>query len=230
MQQYDSAERGKSQPFAAFRPKKFRTPRIACGFLSVFALGCGAVQLFARLVVAEGGDALPAQGAYAEVQRNAQPVHPYRLRQQQGGEHEPICRVRAAAQDQHEGDDEGVHEYGENAADDEFERRIFDEPPGDPRQRRRNERAQAAQPDVPYVARDDVCDQAAHIQRGDGFRVKEGKHGQRLRGADLKAQRAEGERAQRPGEYDVQRGDDARPAQHLGGGSFHYSVTSVVFR
>ena len=42
-------------------------------------------------------------------------------------------------------------------------------------------------------------------------------------GADLQKP-VVGERAERIGQRNVQRGDDARPAQHLGGESLHYSV------
>ena len=64
----------------------------------------------------------------------------------------------------------------------------------------------------------------------DALNIKEREQRQRLGEADLKAQRPVRERAERPGQHAVQRGDDPRAAEHLGGKPLHDSVTSVVFR
>ena len=180
-------------------------------------------QPFARHIVRKRRNALGAQRTHAEIEWNAERIYPHRLRYEQRREHEPVPRIGAAAQKEHERNDERIHEYGEQPADDEFERRVFDELSRRESEQRRNERTQAAEPDVPRVARDDVGDQATRIQRGYRFRIEEGKHGQRLGGADLESERAESERAERPSEHNVQSGNDARPAQRLCG-SFHYSV------
>ena len=88
---------------------------------SVFmAGGSGVFQRFARLIVAEGRNTFFAQRTDAEIEGHAQPVHPNRLREREGCEHEPIARVRASAQNEHEGYRKRIHQNGENSADDEF--------------------------------------------------------------------------------------------------------------
>ena len=186
--------------------------------------------MLAADVVAKCGNPFFAQGSDAEIQGNAHSEHPNRLRQQKRCEHEPIGAVRKAAQKQHAGDAERVDQHGERAADNEFCGGVSDQFPRRERAKRGDQRAQAPQPDIPRGARKHVGDQAADVQGGDAFRIKERQHGQRFGGADLKSERAERKRAERAGQSDVQGGNDARPAQHLGCELFHDSVTSVVFR
>ena len=180
----------------------------------------------------QDGDALLLQRAHGEREGDAQPVHPDGLRNEQGYKVCPIAELRAARKDHDERDAERVDEYGEQPAEDEFEGHVRAEQPPDPvGAQRGDERTQAPQPDVPAaVAGEHVRKQAPDVQRGDALNIKEREQRQRLGEADLKAQRPVREGAERPGQYAVQRGDDPRAAEHLGGKPLHDSVTSVVFR
>ena len=67
---------------------------------------------------------------------------------------------------------------------------------------------------VHTIERDEVCEYAAHVQRGYGFGEKERQNGEGFGGTNL--ERSVRKRAERPGDNRVQRGDYARPAQHFG--------------
>ena len=73
------------------RPRSLQCPALFCGGV------CLVRQRGAGMVVAEGGNALPAQAVHGKVEGNAQCVHPDALRQQQRREHEPVAAVGKAA-------------------------------------------------------------------------------------------------------------------------------------
>ena len=145
-----------------------KAPRLCRG-------ACCLRDRFDGAAVAKGGNAAFAQGTHAEVERNAQRVDPYALRHGKGKRHKGIGERLACGEYDDRGDAERVERDGEQPADGQFQRRVSDQFSRKISAQRGDEGNQASAENIPRAdGGNEVCDQAAHEQRGHAFRVKEG--------------------------------------------------------